>query len=56
MAKSRAEGLLLAETGHLRALLAELGATLASRGRVQGARSAAAPAASPWDVPGPARN
>jgi len=52
MTKSRAEGLLPVETGHLRALLAELGASPASRGRVQGARPAAAPAASPWDLPG----
>jgi phage terminase small subunit len=56
MARSRATDLLPAELGHLRALLSELGASPASRGKVQGARPAAAPAASPWDVPGPARN
>jgi hypothetical protein len=55
-AKSRREGLTAAETGHLRACLSELGASPASRGRVQGARPAEAPTASPWDVPGVARN
>jgi hypothetical protein len=49
-------GLLPAELGHLRGLLSELGASPASRGRVQGARPAAAPAANPWDVAGPAPN
>ena len=56
MAKSRREGLLAAELGHLRACLTELGASPASRSRVQAVGPAAAPAASPWDVPARARN
>jgi len=56
VAKSRREGLTAAEMGHLRAILSELAATPASRGRVQGARPAEAPAANPWDVPAPVRN
>ena len=55
MVRSRGEGLTSAELGHLRALLSELGASPASRGRVQAAPPAAAPAANPWDVL-PARN
>jgi hypothetical protein len=56
VARSRGTGLLPAELGHLRALLSELGASPASRGRVQTARPAEAPAANPWDAPGQARN
>jgi hypothetical protein len=55
--KSRRDGLASAETGHLRALLAELATTPASRGRVQGARLAETFVALPWDVPsGPTKN
>ncbi len=50
VAKSRRpEGLTGAELGHLRALLGEMGAPPASRGRVLPA------GANPWDVPRPAR-
>ena len=55
MAKSRREGLSGAKTGHLRGFLGEMGASPASRGRVQPTGAAEAPAANPWDVAPPGR-
>ena len=52
----RPEGLPPAYLGHLRALLGELGATPASRGRVLPAGPGAEPAGgNPWDVAPPGR-
>ncbi len=56
VARSRRQGLSVGELRHLRAFLAELGATPASRGRVLPAGPAeASPAGNPWDVAPPGR-
>jgi len=53
-AKSRREWLLPAEMGHLRGFLTELGATPASRSKVQAPGAEDRPPANPWDVAAPA--
>ena len=54
VARSRRQGLTSAELGHLRGFLREMGASPASRARVQPVGAAAAPAGNPWDVLPPA--